>query len=216
MGVTEESVRQSAFRGAAYVFAVQLLMITFVMQVILKSDTFMVCFPKTVFGLGARFVASILMHFNVEPDVRQGIYMMKYVTNHSKDFTNPGFAYAIGLMQMTGGLAAEVLCMLYLTSIRSTIDTIIRFMALASIANVDDWYAGALQGSPLKKKVSLPYTVRKRDIEASDEPRGCAFHMGRFVYKMYRILYCSYMYYFMPFSCIIIPYLATSPGCAAK
>jgi len=112
--------------------------------------------PINVYSLGARFVCSILMHLQVEADLRQGIFMMKYVSNHAKDFNNPWIAFFIGFMQSMGGLAAEFLCIIYLTSITSTMDTVIKFMALASIAKVDDMYAGALASDYcLKKKVSL-------------------------------------------------------------
>ena len=88
--------------------------------------------------------------------------MMKYVSNHAKDFNNPWHAFIIGLMQFLGGLSAELLCIFYLTNIQSTMDTVIKFMALASIAKVDDFYASALAGDYcLKKKVALEWKVTK-------------------------------------------------------
>lgn len=50
-----------AFHGACFVFAIQLLMVTFVFSVICGSK-FTVAFPPTVYTLGARFVCTILMH----------------------------------------------------------------------------------------------------------------------------------------------------------
>lgn len=50
-----------AFHGACFVFAIQLLMITFVFSVIL-GPSFTIAFPPTVYTLGARFVCTILMH----------------------------------------------------------------------------------------------------------------------------------------------------------
>jgi len=52
--------------------------------------------------------------------------------------------------------------MFYLTNIQNTIDVVIKFMALASIAKVDDFYASALPGDySLKKKVALEWKVTK-------------------------------------------------------
>ena len=69
-------------------------------------------------------------------------------------------------MQTIGGLAAEMACIIYLGSINTAIDVIIKFVALASIAKVDDIYASALpeDGNKIKKK-SAPLKVRihKRD-----------------------------------------------------
>lgn len=112
-------------------------------------------------------------------------------------------------MQCFGGLAAEFLCIVYLTSITNTMDTVIKFMALASIAKVDDWYAGALQPDYiLKKKVKMP--VRNFKKAMPQDHKNCLFKVLRFIYKTIRIYYCSWMYYFMPFTCIVIPYLVNS------
>jgi len=136
---------------------------------------------------------------------------MKYLANHYQDFINPKTAFAIGIMQCFGGLAAEILCIVYLTSITNTMDTVIKFMALASIAKVDDWYAGALQPDYiLKKKVKMPVRNFKKNIASNSEHKNCLFMVLRFIYKTIRIFYCSWMYYFMPFTCIVIPYLTNS------
>eukprot|EP00351_Strombidinopsis_sp_SopsisLIS2011_P001506 CAMPEP_0116879200 /NCGR_PEP_ID=MMETSP0463-20121206/10991_1 /TAXON_ID=181622 /ORGANISM="Strombidinopsis sp, Strain SopsisLIS2011" /LENGTH=80 /DNA_ID=CAMNT_0004528265 /DNA_START=1504 /DNA_END=1746 /DNA_ORIENTATION=+ len=59
-------------------------------------------------------------------------------------------------MQMIGGIATEVCCIIYLSSINDTINTVIKFIALGNIAKVDDFYAGALKGDyPLRPKVSM-------------------------------------------------------------
>lgn len=136
---------------------------------------------------------------------------MKYLANHYQDFINPRTAFAIGIMQCFGGLAAEFLCIVYLTSITNTMDTVIKFMALASISKVDDWYAGALQPDYiLKRKVRMPVRNFKKDISSNSDHKNCLFKVLRFIYKTIRIFYCSWMYYFMPFTCIVIPYLVSS------
>jgi len=77
--------------------------------------------------------------------------MMKYTVNHYQDFRFPGVSFLIGLMQFCGGFFAFFLCMLFTSSETNTFDTIIKFVALASIANVDNFYAGALPSTyPLK------------------------------------------------------------------
>jgi len=130
-------------------------MILFVISCIV-SDYFVVVFPDNVFALGARFVCTILMHLQVESDTRQGLSMLKYTVNHWEEFRNPKIAFTIGTMQMIGGIATEVCCIIYLSSINDTINTVIKFIALGNIAKVDDFYAGALKGDyPLRPKVSM-------------------------------------------------------------
>jgi len=105
------------------------------------------------------------MHLQVESDTRQGISMMKYTVNHWSNFRNPKIAFSIGFMQMFGGLATEVCCMIYLASITDTINTVIKFIALGNIAKVDDFYAGALSGDyKLKGKVFMPIVNHRSDF----------------------------------------------------
>ena len=62
------------------IFGVQILMTLFV-ATLMSKDTFMIVLPSDLSVLGARFIATILMHLQVEGDIGQGIRMMKYVTN---------------------------------------------------------------------------------------------------------------------------------------
>ena len=145
----------NAFHAAMFVFGIQCLMIFFIGTMVFSSD-FEIVLPGTLSVMGARFICTILMHLQVEGDVRQGLRMMKFVTNHSKDFSNPGSAFFVAVMQTTGGLFAEIACILFLGSINKAIDVIIKFVALASIAKVDDFYASALpgDGNKIKKKTT--------------------------------------------------------------
>ena len=161
----------NAYHAAMFVFGFQVLMILFIGTMV-ASDEFTIALPSSVSVMGARFVCTILMHLQVESDMRQGLRMMKYVSNQPFDFCNPGPAFFVALMQTTGGLAAEMACILYLSSINKAIDVIIKFVALASIAKVDDFYASALppEGNKIKKSSKpLLITVHKRDWEASEE-----------------------------------------------
>ena len=62
------------------------------------SEGFQIVISPSVAVLAARFICSILMHLQVESDVRQGLLMMKYVSNHPFDFSNPGAAFVVALM----------------------------------------------------------------------------------------------------------------------
>lgn len=213
----DEKVRIDAFYSAVMVFVIQLLMVTFVMSTILSPTAgFLICFPDSVFSLGSRFICTILMHLIVEFDIRQGIQMLKYVSNHREDFINPKIAFSIGIMQCFGGLAAEFLCIVYLTSITKCMDTVTKFMALASISKVDDWYSAALTSDyPLKKKASLPFKNTRSNLAQREDQghKNCMFYVTRTIYKIIRLFYASYIFYFMPFTCVIIPYFFMDNEC---
>lgn len=70
----------NAYHAAMFVFGFQILMIVFIGSIIFGNG-FKIVIAKDVTVLGARFVCSILMHLQVEGDMRQGLKMMKYVTN---------------------------------------------------------------------------------------------------------------------------------------
>ena len=218
----------NSYHAAMFVFGFQCLMILFI-GTIIAGDGFTIVLPSNVSVMGARFICTILMHLQVEGDMRQGLRMMKYVTNHPFDFANPGSAFFVALMQTMGGLAAEIACILFLGSIDKAIDVIIKFVALASIAKVDDIYASALPADGNKiKKTTKPLIVKihKRDWEAHADMQkdslstmekttkdemdnvGWSRKVGRFIFKFLRIVYGSWIFYFLPYSTLFLPYLA--------
>lgn len=156
--------------------------------------------------MGARLVCSILMHLCVESDIRQGLRMMKYAVNHHESFDYPKCAFFVGFMQYAGGLGAELCCMLFLAQLSDTITTIIRFIALGSIAKVDDFYAGAIPSDYIlkQKNAPLPTSICRGDVESRNRP--CCMRILRFFHKLLRILYASFFYYFLPYFAILVVY----------
>jgi len=79
LDLNQEDVH-NAYHAAMFVFGFQLLMIFFIATII-AGDGFIIVLPSTLSVMGARFICTILMHLQVEGDMRQGLRMMKYVTN---------------------------------------------------------------------------------------------------------------------------------------
>lgn len=135
-----------AYQAALFVFAIQCLMLCLIWDMLMTVD-FRITVPRTLMCLVARFVSSTLMHLTVEADIRQGLTMMKYASNHPFEFRSPGNAFAIGLMQFTGGLFNEILIILYLGTIQDPFLVLQRFVSLASISRVDNIYFAALKST---------------------------------------------------------------------
>ena len=93
--------------------------------------------------------------------------MMKYVTNHAANFSNPFYAFFVAFMQSIGGLAAEVFCIIFLCSLTSPIEIIIRFVAFASIGKVDNFYAAALSPDHklLKETDAMEIENKRRSLD---------------------------------------------------
>ena len=187
-------------------------MLLVVGNVIFGIDSISIVMPDSITTLALRFVCTVLMHLQVEADIRQGLRMMKYLPNHREDFSAPGNAFVVGLMQAIVGICTELSCILYLGSINAEIDVIIRFIALGSIAKVDDFYYNALPGENrvLGKVKELSVKLHRRhfrDPEVGQAERDCGYFFTRFIYKTMRIFYSSFIFYFFPYFTLVAPYL---------
>lgn len=64
----------------------------------------------------ARFVASMMMHINVEKEVRAGLRMMKYAVNHYENFTDVYPPFMIAFLLTIISLFVEINVMVILAS----------------------------------------------------------------------------------------------------
>ena len=138
--------------------------------------------------------------------------MMKYLVNHTEDFSAPFNAFLVGFLQVFTGLMTEMACICFLGSVNAEIDVIIKYMALSSIAKVDDFYAGALPGdNRIKGKSDALIVVNHRRGIAERKEKfgyGCKFMIGRFFFKCSRIFYASYVFYFFPYTTLMLPWIS--------
>ena len=130
---------------------------------------------------------------------------MKYVTNHSANFSNPFYAFFVAFMQSIGGLAAEVFCIIFLCSLDDPINIIIRFVAFASIGKVDNFYAAALSPDHKLKKETDPMMIENYRRVLDQKDRKWPNYVARFIYKTVRIAYSSFIFYFLPYMALFIP-----------
>jgi hypothetical protein len=170
---------------------------------------FYVTYPKTIWTLAVRVSCAMMMHLNMKQFVTCGLAMMKYSNNHSYEFSAPYCAYALGLMQLTGGIFAEISAMIYLSSLDSPIDIIIRFMALSQVADVNGIVYRAIpaENRIFKQIEHLKITVHRRDFVIGKYERDRPQKVLRVIYKGLRILYASFFFYFFPLVIIVMPLL---------
>ena len=108
--------------------------------------------------------------------------MMKYLSNNSELFSGIIGPFIIALMQFLGAILTEIINILTICSLPDIMSVIMNFIALGAIAEIDNYYLGALSHCPLKCAVEKPIKVpfKKEEVE-----RGCKAKM---VYVVYRIL----------------------------
>lgn len=121
------------------------------------GNTFLILIP--------RLISSIMMHLNVEPDIRQGIELMKYAINHPIKFRTikknyekekpetinyegvkrrAFCAFLLGFNQATIAIVAEVLVIVFLNTLSSLLLIIMKYVSLAAVVKFDDMYAASL------------------------------------------------------------------------
>ena len=138
------ALRANIYMNSLIVHLVQLFMIVAVWRYARVNDTFALIPPDSLDLALARFVAAMFMHINVEKDIKNGINLMKYVVNHSENFTNYYAPFMFGLLNAIICIIVELNVMLILTSMSDVVGVIMKYVSLAAIANIPRFYFGSL------------------------------------------------------------------------
>ena len=101
----------------------------------------------------ARIICGIMLHYCVEPDLRQGLSMMKYAVNTEWRFQYYKNAYLIGFLQLTISIIVEVTNYIVIF-IKSTtvLEVVADFLVVLVISEFDD-YIYTVSGSSYFKKL---------------------------------------------------------------
>ena len=94
------------------------------------EDGFSLYTPKDTMLICVRYIASLMMHLNVEKDVRNGISMMKYAVNHPQNFTNLPVAFLTAFFHTINNLTIEICVILVLISQTTLLDVIMKYVPL--------------------------------------------------------------------------------------
>ena len=183
---------------------IQIIMIGCVWKYAYSNDKFAVRPAESLDMMVARFVASMMMHINVEKDVRMGILMMKYSVNHYENFNNVVPAFLMGLNSTIISLIVEINVMIILSSMPNILSVVMKYVSLAAIANIPRFYYNSLVEHKMCgiKEVQLKITNFRHQNILSKAP--CHIKVMRVIAKFWRLLFCSCSFYFMPFMAIFL------------
>lgn len=153
--------RESLYFSAVIVTLMQFTTIYLVMVVFTDSSALNIVRTDRYEIMVPRLTSSIMMHLICEPDIRNGIELMKYAMNHpykfrvirspgsSADLGNRGLnrrvfsVFLLGLCQTSIGIIAESLIILFLGSRTKLLDVILKFGTMSIIVKFDNMYAAA-------------------------------------------------------------------------
>lgn len=131
--------------------------------------------------------------------------MIKYLSQNPDKFTAPYAALLVALMQLCGGLFAEICNLLVLTQRHNAIHCLEHFVAFEILTHVDNIYCHALPHFPLKEELKNPI-----HITSSKETFKEKTTKNKIIYLLEMVLFWFYtliFYYFTPFWVGAIPYL---------
>jgi hypothetical protein len=158
-----------------------------------------------------RFLATLLMHMNLIEDVKQGLNMILYLNTHPEEFSGTFIPLLCGILQFTGGLAAES-TNLFMLATRSEVDMCITFfVAFHVLAEIDKIYAESLCSFMLLESVEEPLVYKRRPKDVKFKDRSLMIKASHILYVVLNFLYCTIYYYYAPFAINFVPYFFAGP-----
>jgi hypothetical protein len=82
----DDGEMQQIFLGAIMIIGAQLTMIGLIVTYELTNEDFKIVPSNSFLIIMARFMSSLMMHLNVEPEIRSGLMLAKYCMNHPNRF----------------------------------------------------------------------------------------------------------------------------------
>jgi len=157
--------------------------------------------------LFTRFICSMMMHLQVEKDIRSGLGMMKYAVNHHKRFTNVYPAFLVAAIHTLASFLIEFSVVIVLISLQNVLAIIMKYVSLAAISNIPRFYYNSLYDNKLLSIAGhhkLKIENFRRNGSLKDAP--CSIKVMRVIQKSMRLTFCCWSYYFMPFSSMFLTY----------
>jgi hypothetical protein len=218
------------------------VILTFVLQFTLILMTFhelatncnytqVIIGPVPLFIMFARFICATILHLSCVDEVHAGLTMMKFSVNHEYRFCNPGFAFMSGFLQYISCLNVELANIGVICGANDTIDIVFNFIALAIIAEFDNYVYGSMKNESFKaltdkefcKQVLVISHTTSKKCRPDELSKVYDEQLGEFrplkiqfadrrtgnkwmyvTYKVFRTFYISVFFYFLPFSVVVL------------
>lgn len=177
-------------------------------KIIKNEDHTMDVVPAGTFDLFmVRIACSIAMHIFTYPEVKGAMIIMKYVVNHPENFYKYWIPFFIGYLQFQTAMFAEIVCV-YLLSYQHTIEhCIVHFMALEIIVELPKVYFKSFShDNNVTQVLDEHLIVTNKGSEMDFKKRDCLNKYLRILYKIFRGIYVSFVFYFIPFFVLAVQY----------
>ena len=197
------------FYACLWIFGVQIVIIAMIFkQVAFEVEVFKIYTPHIEVYI-CRFICTILLHFELIEDVKQGLNMLWYLNTHPEEFIEAQMPFLIAMMQTVGGFLAEI-TNLFMLSTRTSVEFCISFfVAFHVLTAIDNIYAEGVCDFALLSAIEEPLHFKKKPRQIPYKDRN---RMNKGVYVVLvcvQFLYNSVYYYYLPFVINFIPYFFT-------
>jgi hypothetical protein len=93
----------------------------------------------------------------------------------------------IAIMQFLGAFVTEIINILVICSSPTIMEVIMNFIALGAIAEIDNYYLGALPVCELKDALGNSMKVSKKSGEIKFRERNIKSKVARIIYRTFRV-----------------------------
>lgn len=103
--------------------------------------------------LFSRFICGTILHLSLIDEVSTGLDNMKFCLNHPYMFTSYIHAWTAGFLQCIVTIMVEVVNIEIILTSLNPVDIVYNFIALAIIAEFDDFVYSSLRSESMKKLI---------------------------------------------------------------
>jgi len=108
----------------------------------------------SIFIMYARFICATILHLSCVDEISAGLEMMKYAVNHPYKFENFSVAWMSGFLQCISCLSVEIANIGVICGANDTISIVFNFIALAIIAEFDNYVFNSMKNESFRELCS--------------------------------------------------------------
>lgn len=101
----------------------------------------------------ARFICATILHLSLLEEVNGALQRMKYAINHPYQFDRPKLAFFISYLHFFVTTATEICNINIIITSEYPVDIVLNFIAIAIIAEFDNYVYGSLRNEYCKKLI---------------------------------------------------------------
>ena len=170
--------------------------------VLVTDDAYKIYVTREHALLLVKVICTAALHLMLFPEIAQSMTVMKYIINHQGEFTNPHVAFFISFVANSINILAELMN-IYMLLYQYKVDyCIIHFVALEIIVEIPGIFMSSLIDDKLTTRVFGDHSleIKYKGAEIDFWKDRSLFNKGqRCIYRVYRSLYVSTIFYFCPF-----------------